>query len=219
MKNLTRIKNSIMFQCLILCILVFSGCVSVGLQKAAPDIKTYSLELNAPHQAAASNAPVSVRVNAFSAVPFFNDRYLAYRSGETTYEQDFYNQLITAPAKLIQDEVAVWLKGSPLVAVVVTPSMVTAADYAVDGRVIELSGDYRSESSPKAVVKIQMTVSGGHAGANTVLSQKIYVAEIPMKQISPVVLTEGWSQGLGQIMTGFEADLGLCLTTQAKKQA
>jgi hypothetical protein len=129
-ENLLRIKRGMILQYLFAFVLLF-GCERG--QKAASDIKTYSLELSAPHQDSFAGAPVMLRVNDFSAVPFFNDRYLAYRSGETTYEQDFYNQLIAAPAKLIQDEVAVWLKGSPAVASVVTPSVISAAEYVIDG--------------------------------------------------------------------------------------
>lgn len=213
MKNLSRIKNSMALHTFIAFVLLFSGCVSVDLKKAALDIKTYSLELSAPHQDSFAGAPVMLRVNDFSAVPFFNDRYLAYRSGETTYEQDFYNQLVAAPAKLIQDEVAVWLRGSPVVASVVTPSLISAADYVIDARVIELSGDYRIESEPKAVLKIQFTVSADTA----VLCQKIYTAEIPVERISPVTLTEGWNKGLSQIMTGFETDLASTLATANKE--
>jgi hypothetical protein len=211
MKNLSRMKTGMMLHCLTAFVLLVSGCVSVDLKKPALDIKTYSIELDAPHKAAFAGEPVSIRINAFSAVPFFNDRYLAYRSGETAYEQDFYNQLIAAPAKLIQDEVAVWLKGSPMVAVVVTPGVFSPADYAIDGRVLELSGDYRVESDPKAVLKVQLTVTGLHSGDPNVLFQKIYTAGIPMKQISAVALTEGWSQGLSQVVAGFEADFSAML--------
>jgi len=211
-------ENPFAFFCLVAFLGIFSGCVNVGLKKAYPDIKTFSLEMNAPHQAAFSGTPVAVRVNAFSAAPFFNDRYLAYRTGETTYEQDFYNQMIAAPAKLIQDGTAVWLKGSPAVAVVVTPSVVSGGDYVIDGRVIELSGDYRVESDPKAVVKLELTVSSAKAGNPSTVFQKIYSAEIPMKKISPVALTEGWSQGLNQIMSGFEGDFTAHLTADANKQ-
>jgi hypothetical protein len=157
-------------------------------------------------------------MNAFASAPFFGDRYLAYRTGETTYEQDFYNQLVAAPATLIRDEAARWLKSSPMIEAVLTPDLTAPADYMIDGKLLELSGDYRDESQPKAVVKVQFTVSDVLSGDGVTLCQKNYAVEIPMKQISPAALVQGWNQGLAKILEDFEGDLKGCLTTSKQDQ-
>ena len=193
-------------------VLCASGCVNVGLKKAFPDIKTYSLDTSSQKHSAYQGTPVSISVNSFSSDPVFGDRYLTYRTGDTNYEQDFYNQLMVSPAAMTRDQVAIWLKGSPLVAFVLKDGPLSSPGYVVDGKLLELCGDYRSESSPKAVLRLQLTVSNVQPGNAATVFQKIYSAEIPMASISPQVLTEGWNAGLGQILAGFEIDFAAVLS-------
>jgi cholesterol transport system auxiliary component len=199
-----RFQNKAFFYCLIGFLAVFSGCVNVGLKKAFPDIKTYALDLSAQDHTGPSGEPVSIRLNVFSAMPAFADRYLTYRTGETSYEQDFYNQLMTSPAGMVHDQALIWLKGSRRVSSILPADLAVSPDRVIDGKLLELYGDYRREESPKAVLKIQFTISNVDMGTPRILFQKVYSAEIPMTRPSPKELTEGWNTGLGRIMAEFE---------------
>jgi len=192
-----------LFWCLFFCCMA-SGCVN--LQKKFPDIKTYTLDLTQQGHLTAQAAPVSIHLAAFSAVPQFADRYLTYRTGETVYEQDFYNQFLASPAKIIEDQFSAWIKGSPLVSFVLPANSLAVADYDIEGSVVDLSGDYRHESEPKAVLKLQMTVSRRESGDLKVLFQKLYSAEILINSPSPKMLTQGWNIALGQVAAMFEND-------------
>ncbi|MFA6600021.1 MAG: hypothetical protein WC352_08165 [Candidatus Omnitrophota bacterium] len=201
-------KKTTGLYCLLGLLAIFSGCANVDLKKPFPEIKTYSLDLSRQDHAAYAGKPVSVRFDAFSAVPAFADRYLTYRTSETAYEQDFYNQLMTSPAKMTGDQAASWMKGSALVSVVAPLEVPMTPDYVVNGQLLELFGDYRNASSPKAVLHIQLTVSRpASSGTAEVLFQKVYPVDLAIDRPSPKALTEGWSLCLGQIMADFENDL------------
>lgn len=187
--------------------LVFSGCVNVGLKKAYPDIRTYSLDASAQAHTAAAGTPVSIRFNSFSAVPNFGDRYLTYRTGDTSYEQDFYNQFMASPTRIIESQISAWMKDSPFVSFVIPANSEDVPAYVIDGKLADLSGDYRNVAQAKAVLKIQFTVSNSDPINPVVLFQKMYSSEVPLSQPSPKLLTEGWSQDLGRIMAEFENDL------------
>ncbi|HOW58330.1 MAG TPA: hypothetical protein PLO78_01245 [Candidatus Omnitrophota bacterium] len=180
--------------------------MSVDLKKPYPDVRTYSLDVSSQGHVPYAGSTVSLRFNTFSAVPQAADRYLAYRTGETTFESDFYNQFITAPAELIQDQAAAWLKSSPLVKYILKAGETSSLSYIVDGTLLDLYGDYRNVNAPKAVLRLKLTVSktGDTAG---VVWQKIYAQEVSMSHISPLILTEGWNKGLCQIVADFENDL------------
>ncbi len=188
-------------------LLALTGCVNVGLKKAYPDIRTYSLDAGSQQHTTAAGAPVSIRINPFSAVPNFGDRYLTYRTGGTSYEQDFYNQFMASPAKIIEAQISDWMKESPLVSFVIPADSEDTPAYVIEGKLADLSGDYRNVAEAKAVLKIQLTVGSPDPKNPKVLFQKMYASEIPIGQPSPKLLTEGWSQGLGRIMAEFENDL------------
>lgn len=207
MTTLNRSQSRLVVYCLLSLVAFFSGCISVGLQKVSPDIKTYALDLSSQGHSAVVGKPLSVRLNGFCAVPAFADRYLTYRTGETVYEQDFYNQLLAAPSGMAYDQTLIWLKGSPQISFVLPMDSTVNPDRVIDGKLLELYGDYSQGKTPKAVLKIQFTVSGGDATHFQILFQKIYSAEIPMTRPSPKELTGGWNAGLGQILANFEKDL------------
>lgn len=188
-------------------LVAFSGCVNVGLQKASPDIKTYALAANSTAHVAYAGRPVSFRIKSFYAAPAAWDRYLTYRTSEMAYEQDYYNQLIVAPAMMIRDQLLLWMKGSPVASFVLPPDSSQDPDYVIDGKVLALYGDYRDETHPKAVISVECLLSHYRAETSKLVMQKIYSQEIPMKRISPLILTEAWSKGLCQILTDFENDL------------
>jgi hypothetical protein len=185
--------------------LLLPGCAH--LQKSFPDIKTYGLDAGSGEYAAYAGTALSVRLNPFSAVPQFADRYLTYRTDEIRYESDFYNQLMTSPAVMIKDQTQGWLKGSPAIEFVLPAITATNPYYLIDGKVLEFYGDYRRSNEPKAVLKIEWTVSKSGPEGNGVIFQRIYSEVIPISETSPRSLIEGWDRALAKILSGFEGNL------------
>jgi hypothetical protein len=185
--------------------MLWPGCVH--LRKSFPDIKTYCLDAGPGDYAAYTGAVISVRLKPFSVVPQFADRYLTYRADEIRYESDFYHQLMASPAVMIQDQAQGWLKGSPAIAFVLPADVTANPYYLIDGKVLEFYGDYRRSDEPKAVLKMEWTVSKSDLEGVKVLFQKVYPEAISIPETSPQRLVEGWNQALVKILSEFEGDL------------
>ena len=184
---------------------LWPGCVH--LQKNFPDIKTYCLDAGAGEYAVYAGTAISVRLNPISAVSQFADRYLTYRTGENRYESDFYNQLMASPAVMIKDQAQGWLRRSPAIEFVLPAEATANPYYLIDGKILEFSGDYRKTDKPKAVLKIEWTVSESGPEGNEVLFQKVYSEAISISETSPRILMEGWNRVLAKILSQFEGDL------------
>ena len=182
------------------------GCVH--LKKSFPDIKTYCLDAGPGEHAVYAGPVISIRLNPVSAVPQFADRYLTYRTDEIRYESDFYNQLMASPAVMIKDQAQGWLKESPAIEFVLPTDVATNPYYLIDGKVLEFYGDYRMSGAPKAVLKIQWTVSKSDPEGSKVLFQRVYPEAISIPGTSPRLLVAGWNQALVKILFEFEGDLG-----------
>ncbi|MDD5217307.1 MAG: hypothetical protein PHN49_06970 [Candidatus Omnitrophica bacterium] len=194
---------------LILCFLTGVSTVSPGcvqLPKRFPEIKTYVLDLKAGEHKPYTGTPVSIRLKPFTALPEFSDRYLIYRTTETNYESDFYNQLMTSPAAMVKEQAERWLKSSPWVRFIADTDFAASPHYVLNGKLLEFYGDYRRDSEPAAVLNLEWTVSHVRGGKTTILFQKIYSQSVPLPAISPRALVEGWGAGFGRIMADFEAD-------------
>lgn len=189
------------------------GCVQ--LPKRFPEIKTYVLDLQAGEHKPYAGPRVSIRLKPFTALPEFADRYLTYRTTETNYESDFYNQLMTGPADMVKEQAERWLKSSPMIRFIADTDFAANPHYVLNGKLLEFYGDYRRESGPAAVLNLEWTVSHVRGGTATILFQKIYSQSVSLPEISPRALVEGWGTGLNRIMADFEADFAKLLTKSA----
>jgi len=201
---------------LLISLLVFPGCVN--LKRKYPDVRTYSLELADQNHLAYSGQPVTARLNLFKSAPAYTDLYLVYRSGETTYESDFYNQFMSLPMQMIEDQMQAWLQGSPLFKFVLPPANAAISDFTIDGRLLELYADYRDTKNPKAVLKLQLTVNDSKPQIPVVAFQKIYSQAIPMKAVSANALVEGWNKALEQVVNDFEQDFKTSVMEQGTQK-
>jgi len=207
--------HAVLLFVLAVCSVLLPGCVN--LQKSFPDIKTYCLDAGPGKHPASTGPVISVRLRPVSAASPFADRYLTYRADEIRYESDFYNQLAASPAVMIQDQTHLWLKGSPAIEFVLPADVATNPYYLIDGKVLELYGDYRKTGQPKAVLKIEWTVSKSGPEGPEVLFQKVYPEAATISGTSPRLLVEGWNQDLVRILEVFESDL-ITLAGQSNKQ-
>jgi hypothetical protein len=181
------------------------GCMH--FQKSFPDIKTYCLDAGSGEHAVYTGPVISVRLNPISSVSQFADRYLTYRTDEIRYESDFYNQFMASPAVMIKDQAQVWLKGSPAIEFVLPADVATNPYYLIDGKVLEFYGDYRKTDQPKAVFKMEWTVSKSDTEGIKVLFQKVYPEAVSIPGTSPRLLVEGWNRTLVKVLSEFEGDL------------
>lgn len=172
-----------------------------------PAIVTQDYVLKLP--VSPSAGPVGSRnitVLPFTAAPAASGQMLLYRTGNVRYESDFYNRLIAPPSQLLTGKLRQWLADSK-VGVVREPGSLLPSDWVVQPRLNELHADYRDVARPKAVVTMDMTLTGRGGADSRQLFRRTYRREIPMKDVSPSAAVEGWGHGVAQIFAEFTRDL------------
>jgi ABC-type uncharacterized transport system auxiliary subunit len=191
------------------------GCLS----KSYPERQRFVLdagrsELPAVEAAAAAQAVKgrsqepgagSLRVGQIRVSPLFERKRFVYRTGESTLEEDFYNEFYAPPAQILREATFDWMSTSPLFQVVVEDAPYAAADWLLEGRVERLYADLRSEIAPQSVMVIEFSLL--RTRTNEAAFSKRYVAatEIPRRDPSSVV--SGWNESLARILSEFEADM------------
>jgi len=181
------------------------GCVD--LKAPYPDRRFYTIEA-ARGGAERSELPnILLRVRRFGSSRMCDGTELVTRTGESTYESDFYNVLFMAPAQQIGEQTHRWLTASKLYSHVVGTGSAAPETHTLEGSVVSLHGDYRKPDAPVAVMEIQFMLVRVSTEPPSVRFQKTYRQEIPMPNGEPASLVKAWSEGLGKILGSLEEDL------------
>jgi len=137
----------------------------------------------------------------------FEDRSLVYRLSDVKYETDFYNEFLALPSYLVTEETRKWLEGSGLFAGVVATGSRAETQYALEGNITALYGDFSDKSRPRAVMAIQFfLLDTSHANVRHVF-HKNYKAVSPIPSNNAAELIKGMNACLTAILREFEADL------------
>jgi cholesterol transport system auxiliary component len=155
-------------------------------------------------------APVAgtvLEVRQFGVAPAFQGQEFVYRTDNTRYESDFYNQWFVSPSTMLTQEVQDWLINARLFEHVVTPSSYVQATHRLGGTVTELYGDYREKDRRKAVIAVRTVLIEDSAARTTIIFQRDYRQTVDLTDISPDGLTVAWNHGLEQVLMALEQDL------------
>ena len=188
---------------LCLATLLAAGCIN--LERSYPEKRYFVIQVAEPKALAANNGQV-LSVANLNISPRFADRGFVYRTSETEYESDFYNQFLSAPAILITEETRKALGGSRF-KFVVGPASPLTPNYVLEGSINALYGDFRNPGAPTAVLELELFLHNEDVANPGVVLQKRYRKAVPLKERSPQALTHGWSAALDAIVTEFVADL------------
>jgi hypothetical protein len=130
-----------------------------------------------------------------------------YRTGDQTFESDFYNVFWTPPAAMVANTTGKWLRASGLFSAVVDAGSLTPRSYALEGAVAELYGDYRNPGKPAAVMELRFALEDVQRNEPRILFQKDYSLSRPIATATPSALAAGWNQILGEILAALQTDL------------
>jgi ABC-type uncharacterized transport system auxiliary subunit len=181
------------------------GCVS--FERSYPEKRYFVIEV----KASTDNNPDAGQVLSMPYLqisPRYADRGFIYRTSETEYESDFYNQFLSSPAVMITEETRKALAASAKFKHVVGPTSPLTANYVLEGSINALYGDFRKPTSPAAVLEIEIFLHNENPGNPGVVLQKRYMKSVPLNERSPEALVRGWSEALEAIAGMFIADLG-----------
>jgi ABC-type uncharacterized transport system auxiliary subunit len=147
-----------------------------------------------------------VRVGRVRTAPLVERTAFVYRTGERTFEADFYHHFSALPGVLVQEALADWLERSGLFAEVQQGGPEERARWALEARVIAFHADVRDPAAPRAVVEIEVFVLQTGSAAREARLRERYRAEIPASA-EPAALAGAWTRGLTQILRELEDDL------------
>lgn len=183
----------------------FCGC-NFPEQRPPREIKTYMMKAALPQTPSAVKAPYCFSIRPCRAAPAFTTKSLVYRTGETEYEKDFYNQLLTTPAEDITQTLSDWIGAAGWKTCV--PGTVPKDFYTIVPVLDEFYGDFRDSTNPNAVVKMQISLTFTDSSCKCVrpIFTKPYEARILMPNATVKDLITAWAKGLEKILAEFQKD-------------
>jgi ABC-type uncharacterized transport system auxiliary subunit len=147
-------------------------------------------------------------VSGLRISPRYADKSFVYRTSDSGYEADFYNQFLTSPDVIFSEELRRGLSASSAFRHVVGPSSPLQPNFVLEGSINALYGDFRNLDKPAAVLEIEFFLHHEDGNNPGIVLQRRYVKTVPIAARSPEALVKGWSQALGAILTDLNADLG-----------
>jgi ABC-type uncharacterized transport system auxiliary subunit len=183
----------------------------VGLAACAapplPEDHYYRLDIDAPAAAQATSPfAASISVQHIAMTGIYGERPLLYSSAQSPTElhQYHYHYWADIPARLIQEQLADYLRAAHLARDVTVASNSAASDYQVSGTVQRFE-QRLDGAGAKAYVALELGLL--RTTDNRRLFSKRYRAEIPTRDNTPLAATQGLSHALSQCFAAFVADL------------
>ena len=196
----TRVAPVSLFALFAACLI----CASCSLRQPPVVTESYAFEL--PKARAGAAGARSISVLPFTASAEAAGQMFLYRSGEVSYEYDFYNRFLAPPAQMLTGELRRWLSRSR-VGPVREPGAPLSSDLMLQPRLTELYADYRDVSRPRAVAVIVLSVVARETSGNRELFERTYRRAVPMNEVSPVAAVKGWNAAVAGIFTEITGDL------------
>lgn len=185
--------------------LVGSGCVT--LERSSPERHYFAIELPQSTNSPEPASDVILSVGNIRISPRYGDRSFVYRTSDTSFESDFYNQFLTSPDTMISEELRKGLAASRQFKYVLGPADAQQPNYVLEGSVNALYGDFRNSSQPAAVLELEVFLYNDNSNSSGLVAQRRYLKSVPLKERSPEALVKGWDQALQEIVVALTADL------------
>ena len=184
-----------------------AGCL--GISQPYPDITMYSIHLEREPSQSKEEGALALKMKKVYVSPRFESKSLVYKTSNHVYETDYYNRFMIAPSTMVTEQVSQWLASSPKIRYLADSRFAREVDYTLEGKVLELYGDFRNEGNPKAVLTVEMVLLDEKESPPKAIIQEIYNQEILLNEASVSELIAALNQGFENIMQEFESDLGI----------
>ncbi len=185
-------------------LLLLPECVT--LERSYPDKHFFVLDVGDVKPVDAARQGV-LQISSVRVSPRYEGKNFTYRLSDTSYESDFYNEFLIAPATMIAEELVKGLTRADLFPYVIDSSSQLSPTHTLEAAVNALYGDFRDSSAPKAVMEMEFFISKETDGKTEILMQKQYSKSVTLQARSPDALVKGWDQDLEAILADLVADL------------
>jgi ABC-type uncharacterized transport system auxiliary subunit len=189
----------------LLAALGLSGCL--GSTDPVPPDNFYRLRVPANGQALSRPlVPGTVQVSAFEGDALLHARPILFSSdgGSGAVRQHNYHYWADPPTRMVQDELAAFLRKRGLARSVVTPTMRAEADYELRGRLRHLE---MLTGGSGARVLAELDLSVVRVADGKVVVANTYVREGEAADAGVAASVTALNGALAEIFAGFAADL------------
>lgn len=201
MRNFSFIAISLCFT-----ITVITGCTGFKRDRLT---KSY-FDLNAEELKQGPNnicKGASLMIKEFGIHPGFDSHSFIYRVDTGKYRNDFYNEFITYPARLITEKFIEALCKSEKFTMELSDSK-KFYEYRLSGKIVRLYGDYFNPDFPKSVLEIRLILEKRRLSSFKPVLIKTYSQVQEITSMTPEQLVSGWNTGIRNIIDQFLLDSG-----------
>jgi uncharacterized lipoprotein YmbA len=178
------------------------GCLS----KSYPEKRRYVFEIEPPANPVPGPNGV-LRMDRVRVSPLFERKGFVYRTGEATFENDFYNEFFAPPGVLLRKATLNRLLAASIFSDALDATQMGEVDWMLEGHVKELYADLRDRDAPFAVLQIEYTLLDAHSPTLAILFRKNYSARVDAASGTAEAIVNGWTEALIQIFGELEVDL------------
>lgn len=185
-------------------VLLICGCTLP--QRPPKPIKTYLPAVSLPQTASSVSPPTCFSIRPCRTAPAFAGKSLVYRTGESEYETDYYNQLLMTPAEIVTRTLTEWITSTGWT---VCPPATPKDSYTITPLLDELYGDFRDPTNPYAMIKMRLLLTvtdPGGQGVNTLMNRP-YQTRVILRKNTVRELIAAYSKGLEKIFSHFQKDI------------
>jgi len=190
--------------------LVLLLLASCGLTKEYAVRRYHGVETDRAASGAPPARPTAagtvLEVQRLEVAESFEGVEIVRRTGEHTWEPDFYDVFFVPPGAMLTGETRRWIAESGLFGNVVDVSSLAEATHVLEGNVTALYGDLRDGES-KAVLEIQFVLLDQRVEPPGIAWSGTFAESIVVANDSAAALVAGWSEGLAKILGRLEEDL------------
>jgi len=202
---LTRLPLFMMITCILTAAAFFAGC---GIKNDYTKKQMFRLCTDCNDSADQGNrsAGAPLVVKRLDISPEFSGAGFVYRVDQNRFTQDYYNNYITSPARMISDVMLEALVSSPQFAPA-PQNRIPDDIFQLWGKITALYRDQRNASAVSAVVTMALNLDRLNKEGFTPVMSKTYSAQIPLgRDTSPKAYIQALNRGLADIIKEILAD-------------
>jgi hypothetical protein len=176
------------------------GLAGCSLSQPYPSKEKFSVDV-AGIPAATGVVPATLRVENVRIASPYDQLAFIYRTGATTYKNDYYRSFITEPGAIFTSETIDALSARRGFAAVVGPASPVEAGYWLESNISDLYGDFRDPGRPLAFVRARFFLLKQSVATTTVVGEWTLDAAEPLPAGDADQLPAGWGRAYTTILT------------------
>ncbi len=205
LRILTRLPLFMMMTCILTAPAFFAGC---GIKNDYTKKQMFRLcaDGNDPAGHGNRSAGAALVVKRLDISPEFGGAGFVYRVDQNRFTQDYYNNYMTSPARMISDVMLEALVNSPQFAPA-PKNRIPDDIFQLWGKITALYRDQRNTSAVSAVVSMALNLDRLNKDGFTPVLSKTYSAQIPLgRDTSPKAYIQALNRGLAEIIKNLLSD-------------